>query len=375
VLIASVVSLIAQTLLAQDAATILNKDNQVEVARGGASWVAANGGELLNVGDKLRTGEDSRAKVRLADGSVLQLDELTTIEIKAPSQAGGKATLSVPGGAAYFFSGHGKSGREVKIETPSANGAIRGTAFLLKVNRYDGRTSVSMMEGEFQLENDRASTVAQRGQQAEIARGAPPVTADLDDSGKSGPWYLVVENRLRTLHGLSNAERSDFFDAFPAATKEWRIVAPQLAGAATFKKTEWARDILKSSFGAVGPDCPLLKRILASIIEADPSEASELVQLAVSLFPKCADEFEDVGRGGGKKGGGGAGFGGGPAETNGNFGNPPGLNGFGGGQGNLVAICHNGQTIFLPAGEAQAQLRKNPGDTVGPCQVTPFQNP
>src|SRR3954468_1290187 len=113
------------------AATIVGKDNVVEVASGAGGWSAANVGQSLAAGDRLRTGEDSRATVRISDGSVLQLDELTTIEIKP-------GALNMPSGAGYFFS-RGKS-REVRVETPAANGAIRGTAFLLRVNPVDGNT-------------------------------------------------------------------------------------------------------------------------------------------------------------------------------------------------------------------------------------------
>src|SRR5450755_2780784 len=130
-------------------ATLLNKDNRVEISRGGSGWSAASAGQVLNVGDQLRTGEDSRATVRMGDGSVLQLDELTTIEIKPASEAGTKATLSLPKGSAFFFS-RGKS-HEARIETPAANGAIRGTAFVLKVT--SAATAVSMIEGAFALSN------------------------------------------------------------------------------------------------------------------------------------------------------------------------------------------------------------------------------
>ena len=90
-------------------------------------------------GDRIRRPvEDSRAVVRMADGSVLQLDEFTTIEIKPPKGGASAATLNVPSGGAFFFNRAGS--RRVPIETPSANGAIRGTAFLLTVSQPDGRT-------------------------------------------------------------------------------------------------------------------------------------------------------------------------------------------------------------------------------------------
>ena len=73
----------------------------------------------------------------MGDGSVLQLDELTTIEIKPPKDAADHATINLPRGSAYFFN-KGNS-PEVNIETPSANGAIRGTAFVLTVRERQER--------------------------------------------------------------------------------------------------------------------------------------------------------------------------------------------------------------------------------------------
>ncbi|MEP6810693.1 MAG: FecR family protein [Chthoniobacterales bacterium] len=358
-----------QNARAEGAAILVNLDNRVEVSAGKGAFAPANAGQALNIGDRLKTAEDSRATVRMADGSVLQLDELTTIEIKPPNSAGAGPTINIPGGAAFFSNGGG--GREVGIETPSANGAIRGTAFVMKVNRYDGRTSVSMMDGVFDLSNIGGLVTANKGEQAEIARGALPTKDGLDDSGSSAPWYLVVENRLHTLHSLRDADRSDFFNAFPTVTKQWRFVSPQLAGSATFKKREWSKEILESAFRAVGPDCPLLKRILRSIVEADPSRASELTELAIRLYPKCAEEFQNAASGGGKSGGSG---GGAPVSQNSGPFNPGSVAGGGSGQGNVVAICHNGRTIFLSPEDALRQLQNNPGDTLGACQVTPVTN-
>jgi len=53
---------------------------------------------------------------------------------------------------------------------------------------------------------------------------------------------------------------------------------------------------------------------------------------------------------------------------------PPGSIGAGGGQGNVVAICHNGHTIFVSPQGAENLLRTHPGDTLGPCVVTPVTN-
>jgi hypothetical protein len=320
----------------------------------------------LSIGDRLRTGEESRAKVRMNDGSVLELDELTTIEIKPAKEAGTSATLKVPSGAAYFFS-RGKS-REVAIETPSANGAIRGTAFLLTVNSADGRTGVAMIEGVFELSNSGGRVTARQGDQA--GAGSDGTTKSrYPDRGDTAPWYLVIENRLDSLKNLRGVGKAQFLQALPNAIQEYRQIAPQLAGGATIARKEFARDILRESFKAVGGDCGMRGRILHSVIAADPEEAAALTEMAIALGPDCAGAFGGRGAGGQETGE--EGFG--NAPVNPSFGNPPGIPG-GGGQGNVVAICHNGQTIFLSPSDAERHLRDNPGDTVGPCQVTSFQN-
>ena len=103
--------------------------------------------------------------MRLADASVLRVDELTTTEILPPKTAADKATLSVEQGSTYFFSR--EKGREVKLETPSANGAIRGTEFVVKV-AANGNTSVTMLDGELELSNSAGSILVQSGEEGHV---------------------------------------------------------------------------------------------------------------------------------------------------------------------------------------------------------------
>lgn len=350
---------------AQSAATIVNQDNIVEVAKGGSGWTAAGAGQGLNAGDRIRTGEESRAVVRISDGSTLQLDELTTIEIKV-ARSGGRETLRLPSGAAYFLNRNG--GRELQFETPSANGAIRGTAFLLKVNGQTGETELSMLQGAFELSNQGGSVTAKKGEQAGAATGGAVVKEPLNELGNTAPWYLVIENKLPAVQSLQKIARSEFFKALPASIKQWREVSPQLAGSATIVRREWAQDILRSAFDAVGGgDCALLAKILRSVAAAAPQEASALTQLALALAPQCAGSFEQnkptevstTSQDGG--------------SPNANAAVAPNIAG-GGGQGAVVAICHNGQTLFLTPADAQIHLQTHRGDRLGPCQVTPAVN-
>ena len=356
----------AQDVDGSNAATLVSKDNRVDIAGASGAWSPANAGQTLRAGDRLKTGEDSRANVRMADGSVLQLDELTTIEIKPPKAANSSATLNVPSGAAYFFSQGGKS-REVRVETPSANGAIRGTAFLLTVDRADGQTAVAMIEGVFELSNSGGSVTARQGEKAQ-AGSAGPAKNRYGDTGDTGPWYLVIENKLPAVQSLRNVPKSLLLEALPGAIKQFRQVAPQLSGGATMVRRESALDILREAFNAVGPDCGMRARILRSVIAAAPEQAAALTELAIELGPDCAAAFGGGGAGGGSD----TGDRGSPPMLAGTT--PPGTIGGGGGQGNLIAICHNGRTIFVSPQGAEYHLRNHPGDTLGQCQVTPVQN-
>jgi hypothetical protein len=175
------------------------------------------------------------------------------------------------------------------------------------------------------------------------------------------------------LHGKTSASatKAEYLTAVCEAVKKYRNSAPAITNAAVNAHPGWKKDILRTVFRCLGSgDCRLLGAVLQASISGP--DASEMTDLAVQLAPGCAGSF-----GGDHKGGG-------PAVIDeGNFGNPPLLNinpppgsiGGGGGQGNVIAICHNGMTIFVAPQGAEQHLRNHPGDTLGPCVVTPFQNP
>jgi tetratricopeptide (TPR) repeat protein len=160
-------------------AELLSKENIVNVAtKGGAAWTAATVGQALATGDKVRTGEDSRATVRMTDLSILRIGELTTTEITPPGTTSDKPGLNVKEGTTYFFSR--EKSREMRIETPAANGAIRGTEFVVVV-AANGSTTVTMLDGEVELSNAQGSVLLTNGEQARVdVGGRPRKTAVLD---------------------------------------------------------------------------------------------------------------------------------------------------------------------------------------------------
>ncbi|MEO5801939.1 MAG: FecR domain-containing protein, partial [Verrucomicrobiota bacterium] len=82
---------------------LLTAAGKVDVAhKGSATWQPGQTNQVLNIGDRLRTGKSSRATVRLSNLSVLRVYELTTLEIQPPEKEG-RAALNLESGAAYFF--------------------------------------------------------------------------------------------------------------------------------------------------------------------------------------------------------------------------------------------------------------------------------
>jgi len=174
-------------------ASLLSKENVVDAASGGGSWTPATVGQALAVRDRLRTGEDSRAAVRMTDLSVLRIDELTTIEITPPATASDKPALNVKEGTTYFFSR--EKSREIRVETPATNGAIRGTEFVVAV-AANGSTTITMLDGEVELSNAQGSLVVSSGEQAKVDVGGAPRKTAVLEAINSVQWCLYYPGVL-----------------------------------------------------------------------------------------------------------------------------------------------------------------------------------
>jgi Tfp pilus assembly protein PilF len=164
-------ALTAQTTTT-DNATVVATEGMVEILTGGGTnWINAKAGQVLNVGDQVRTGQRSRATVRLSNLSILRVSEQMSYEILPPRQPGGKPVIDVKAGTAYFFSRD--QPQEIQLQTPVATGAIRGTEFNVTVGA-DGRTELTLLNGEVELFNNSGSVDLKSGEQAVAEAGLAP---------------------------------------------------------------------------------------------------------------------------------------------------------------------------------------------------------
>ena len=160
----------------------------VDRAPQGAKWVKAQKGDQVQWAERIRTGELSRAAIEISTGGVLRLSEFTSFELRPPpsEKPSGKSSINFASGVAYFFS---RTEEEADIETPSASLSIRGTEFVVEVSE-DGRTTVSMVDGEVEMSNELGRLTLVNGEQGLVEKGrAPRKTAVLDFS-REIQWFL-----------------------------------------------------------------------------------------------------------------------------------------------------------------------------------------
>jgi len=177
-------------------AVLLTVSGKVEVEqRGTTVWTAGRTNQILNTGDRLRTGKSSRATLRLSNLSVLRVYQLTTLEIQPPEQPGHRAVLDLQSGAAYFFNRDKPS--ETQFRIPSASGAIRGTEFNLAVDA-NGRTELALLDGQVGLTNQQGSLQIQSDEMAVIDPGQAPKKSALIDAVNIIQWTLYYPAVLDT---------------------------------------------------------------------------------------------------------------------------------------------------------------------------------
>jgi tetratricopeptide (TPR) repeat protein len=142
----------------------------VELSRSGATaWDPAQVNAVLQVGDRLRTKEHSRATLRLRDATILPVDELTTLRI-APAE--GRTVVELLKGVLSFF--HRDEPGDVEVRSGGTSALIRGTEFAVSVDDL-GALQVALFDGSVEVTNALGSVVAQPGDLLQVAAGGAPL--------------------------------------------------------------------------------------------------------------------------------------------------------------------------------------------------------
>jgi len=194
------------------AATAVSVQGSVDVQRAGESpWQPVQLNDTFCAGDTIRVNKRSRADLAQAH-SVLRLNANTTLTLKSEKKKG-TSLVDLGKGVAYFFS---NAPRSIEVVTPTANAAVRGTEFFVRVE--EGKTFLTIFEGEVVVSNPAGTLTLARGQSAVAEAGQTPVLRLVARPKDAVRWTLyyppVVNIRPGEFPGSEFYQKGDLRKAF-----------------------------------------------------------------------------------------------------------------------------------------------------------------
>jgi hypothetical protein len=153
-------------------------------------------GEQLNEGDVLRTGAGARARVKLFDGSTVEINQRSDFAVKA---RGKNATIALERGAVIVQAAKRKSGH-LYVKTPDCRVAVTGTVFAVNAGAKGSR--VSVIEGSVEVEYGGSDDMLHPGDQVSTGANmtAVPVAEDI-------AWSADLSKHLSLLAEFSKLQK------------------------------------------------------------------------------------------------------------------------------------------------------------------------
>ncbi len=166
-------------------AKVVSIQGEVQCREAGEThWRDANPDDAICPGDMIRVMGNSRAALLFDNGSLVRLDQNTTITLAAqedPNTSG----VDFFSGIALFFSRHPYS---LRIFTPFVNAESEGTEFLVQVGKAE--TFLSVFEGRVSASNRTGVLSVSGGQSAAAREGEPPALKTVVRPGDAVRWAL-----------------------------------------------------------------------------------------------------------------------------------------------------------------------------------------
>lgn len=129
-------------------------DKRLAITPVSGSTKAGAMGDVLNHGDNLLTGDNTRAAIRFADdGSIMRMNAGCTLQIRAEGERTAlRKTIDIDFGEIWAKVNKSENA-EYRIETPTAVAAVKGTEFYVRVES-DGTTTIITIDGVLDFFND-----------------------------------------------------------------------------------------------------------------------------------------------------------------------------------------------------------------------------
>lgn len=136
-----------------------------------ADWRTLYANQDVIGGDTIRTNDAGGVAILFEDRTQIRVGRNSTLVVKDIARSPtGETQLSLERGSIWARAARGGAG--VKVDTPAAAAAIRGTDWTL---RTEGKkTSLLVLDGEVELANPQGSITVRRGEGGEAVVGQPP---------------------------------------------------------------------------------------------------------------------------------------------------------------------------------------------------------
>ncbi|TEU12970.1 MAG: hypothetical protein E3J21_19800, partial [Anaerolineales bacterium] len=147
-------------------------------------WIEAEVEMELEAGDTIKTGDNSGAEITFFDGSTMELEAGTQIEIISLDLAcdTGVTTITLEqtiGSIIFRVTKVIDPASRYEIETPTTVVGVRGSAVQVYVIE-DGTTWVTNLEGDIWVVAQGVELQVPQGQQCIISPGQPPRLIEVD---------------------------------------------------------------------------------------------------------------------------------------------------------------------------------------------------
>ncbi|MDG4553580.1 MAG: tetratricopeptide repeat protein, partial [Candidatus Competibacter sp.] len=175
----------------EEAGEIVSVAGTAEVLRRGR-WQPVGVGELLAVGEVVRTGEGSRAAVLLANGAQIKLNGHSQLELKQVAPRIVPAANGVLQNVLRLLSGEiwvRDNNQLLEIQTLPATATIRGTEFNLALAPADV-ARLAVLDGLVEFGNPQGSVLVAANEQASARVGEAPRKTVLINPLDAVQWSL-----------------------------------------------------------------------------------------------------------------------------------------------------------------------------------------
>jgi len=241
--------------------------------RAGMSQPLAVGMEIEN-GDRIRTGANARAYLKLAEGSTVKLGEHAALGVYSHSLRPARVfrgALDVAKGAFRFTTGalqRLRASRDIDIRVGTATVGIRGTDVWGKSDA--GRDLVVLIEGEITLRHAGQTLAMAQPMSLFVApKNAPQLPVAPVDPEQFKAWARETEIlpgdgaaksggkwRVRLIREATEQQALDIYDRARAAGYAARI-RPHAAG----RKGQWTYEVLLAQLASEEDAAVLARRI------------------------------------------------------------------------------------------------------------------